>query len=310
MIVCDKKIAVLLAAYNGAEFIAQQLDSLLAQTFSDWRCYIHDDGSTDGTNRIIAEYAKRFPERFTVIEGESTGRACGNFQLLFGAVEAEEYMCCDQDDVWFADKIARTYHCMRKLEADRSVPCLIYSDQKIADEKLNILEESSDKYQRLHCLDTAMSHLVAHNVVTGCTMMVNRALRDLFIKAAGSDKMVMHDWWAALLAAQFGKMYFIKKPTMLYRQHSLNTLGANKMDANMVWNRINGNGRKFVRHSLYVSWEQAEEFARIYGLSSDSVIAVYGTLKDQGKLARLKIYARYGIHKTPWIRNVGMYMLG
>lgn len=310
MIVCDKKIAVLLAAYNGAKFIAEQLDSLIAQTSDDWRCYIHDDGSDDGTDKIIAEYAERFPERLTVIEGAPTGRACANFCFMFAKIEAEEYMCCDQDDVWFKDKIARTYHCMRKLETDRSVPCLIYSDQKIADEKLNILAESSDKYQRLHCLDTAMPHLLAHNVVTGCTMMVNRALRDMFIRASDSDKMVMHDWWAALLAAQFGKMYFIKNPTMLYRQHSLNTLGANKMDANMIWNRINRNGRKFVRRSLYASWEQADEFARIYGLDSSSLISVYGTLKDRSKLERLKIYARYGIHKSSWIRTAGMYVLG
>ena len=310
MIVCDKKIAVLLAAYNGAKFIAEQLDSLIAQTSDDWRCYIHDDGSDDGTDKIIAEYAERFPERLTVIEGAPTGRACANFCFMFAKIEAEEYMCCDQDDVWFKDKIARTYHCMRKLETDRSVPCLIYTDQKVADEELNILAESSDKYQRLHCLDTAMPHLLAHNVVTGCTMMVNRALRDMFIRASDSDKMVMHDWWAALLAARFGKMYFIKNPTMLYRQHSLNTLGANKMDANMIWNRINRNGRKFVRRSLYASWEQADEFARIYGLDSSSLISVYGTLKDRSKLERLKIYASYGIHKSSWIRTAGMYVLG
>lgn len=310
MTVCDKKIAILIATYNGERFLRRQLDSLLSQSFKDWRGFIHDDGSADATADIIGEYAQRYPEHFTVISADSTGSACKNFQLMFKSVQAQYYMCCDQDDVWLCGKIARTFHCMKKLETDKSVPCLVYTDQKIADEDMNILSDSSDRYQRLHCRDRRLSHLLAHNVVTGCTMMVNRALRDMFIKAPDDSKMVMHDWWAALLAAQFGKMCFVKTPTILYRQHSSNTLGANKMDINMVRNRINGKGREFVRHSLYVSWEQAEDFARIYGLPKDSIIAVYGTLKDLGKIGRLKVFAKYGIHKSSWIRTLGMYVLG
>ena len=308
--ICNKRAAVLLAVYNGADFLREQLDSLLAQTSKDWKCFIHDDGSTDGSVELINEYTERFPDRFAVIEGKPTGSACKNFCFLFGSVEAEYYMCCDQDDVWLPDKIARSLRCMEKLETDRDIPCLVYTDQKIADEKLDILSESSDRFQRLHCRDRRLSHLLAHNVVTGCTMTVNRALRDMFVRAKGTDKMVMHDWWAALIAASFGKMCFISRPTMLYRQHSSNTLGANKMGPEMIWNRINGKGRKFVRHSLYVSWVQAEEFARIYGLGKDSLIAVYGSLRHRSKSGRLKIYLKKGIHKSSWIRTLGMYVLG
>lgn len=308
--VCDKKIAVILAVYNGGEYLKQQLESLLAQTSDDWKCFIHDDGSTDGSLEQIDDYVKRFPDKFAVVEGAPSGSACKNFCFLFDAVEAEYYMCCDQDDVWLPEKVSHSLHCMKKIETDKSIPCLVYTDQKIVDEKLNVLSESSDIYQRLHCRDKRLSHLLAHNVVTGCTMMVNRALRDKFILSKSTDKMVMHDWWATLIAASFGKMYFISKPTILYRQHSSNTLGANKMCANMVWNRINGKGREFVRHSLYVSWVQAAEFARIYKLKKNSLIAVYGSLKDKNKIGRLKIYMKYGIHKSSWIRTAGMYVLG
>ena len=73
---CTSTIAILMATYNGAAYLSQQLDSLLGQTFADWHLYIHDDGSTDGTNDILARYADVYPQQITVFDYPSQGGAC------------------------------------------------------------------------------------------------------------------------------------------------------------------------------------------------------------------------------------------
>ena len=87
-----EKIAIVLATYNGAEYLKEQLDSLLAQTNRDWITYIHDDGSTDDTAAVIDEYVAKYPQKFVKIEGKSTGGAKQNFFYLLSAVDAPYLM--------------------------------------------------------------------------------------------------------------------------------------------------------------------------------------------------------------------------
>ena len=132
--------AVLLAAYNGQKYIGEQLDSLLAQTVSDFKVFIHDDGSTDGTLGIILDYAARFPDRLCIVEGTSQGGAKENFWFLLKSVEADFYFFCDQDDVWLPEKMEKQIEALN--ETNNSSMALVFSDMFVCDESLGIISES------------------------------------------------------------------------------------------------------------------------------------------------------------------------
>ena len=98
----DKKTAILMATYNGEQYVAEQIDSLLAQTDSDWTLYIHDDGSKDHTQEIISKYAETH-DNIVVMDFPGGNGAKENFFKMMFSVDADYYMLCDQDDVWLPE---------------------------------------------------------------------------------------------------------------------------------------------------------------------------------------------------------------
>ena len=304
------KIAILIATYNGEKYIKQQLDSLLKQTYHEWKAYIHDDGSIDRTVEIIEQYVQKYPSRFIIIEGPSTGGACSNFMYLFRNVEADYYMCCDQDDYWLPDKIRQTFAVMKKIQGEGSKPCLVHTDLKVADAELEIISESMDRYQKLHSCDSAIGHLVVQNTVTGCTMMVNRKLRDMLLLPIDNRHLIMHDWWAGMIAAQFGKIKYLDIATILYRQHENNCVGAKELNFRMMLIKLKRAEREAIRNALHNTRVQAMEFAKVYGLKEDSLVYQYGHCGRMTKLRRWKLYINKHIRKSSVFRTVGLFFWG
>ena len=137
-----EKIAVLLATYNGENYISEQIESIFAQTEKDWMLYVHDDGSKDTTQQILKKYVADYPEQIVLVDGPATGGAKTNFLYLFQQVEAPFYMCCDQDDVWLPDKIEVTKKEMDNLvRGDEDKPCLVFTELRVVDGELNTIAE-------------------------------------------------------------------------------------------------------------------------------------------------------------------------
>lgn len=303
------KIAILMATYNGEKYICQQIDSILSQTCKDWELYIHDDGSTDNTIAAVESYVEKYPNKIHLIDGKSTGGAKYNFFYMFGQVEAPYYMTCDQDDVWLDKKIELTYDKMLTIENKADVPCLVYTELRVVDSELNTIADTMSGYQSLDCHKRTINQFILQNSVTGCTMMVNRALRDKMLRITDIDNTIMHDWWAALVAAQFGKTGFIDEPTILYRQHGDNSLGAlgiNKLSyiVRRVWQK------KQIQESLRLGRLQAREFAKTYNLSADSLAVRYAALEDKSRCERQRFYKENDMYKTGTMRRLGQAVWG
>ena len=303
--------AILLAAYNGEKYIAQQLDSLIAQTFPDWELFIHDDGSCDATPVILKKYAAAFPERIHIMEAPSQGSAKANFLFLMRQMDAPYIMFCDQDDVWKADKIERSLSVLRALEAQKGadVPLLVFSDATIVDKDLQVIDESFFGYQKLDPERLRFSRLMVQNVVPGNTALFNRALLQYARKCSDADAIVMHDWWCALVGACFGEIAFIKESTLLYRQHEKSLLGAKKyMEWKYPLDILRRPGR--IRDSLRSTRTQAGEFAKVFGLEEDSLPARYAAKASMNKWQRLQFYRKNDIRKTGLSRDIGFYFFG
>ena len=127
-------VAVLMAVYNGARFLDQQVESIIQQSHSALHIHVRDDGSTDGTVQMLLDIQRRFPGKVTIIEdGDRNLGIVGNFQRLMEHVRAsgaDYFMFADQDDFWFPDKVAVTLAKMQQTEQQSGAitPTLIHTD--------------------------------------------------------------------------------------------------------------------------------------------------------------------------------------
>ena len=223
-------VDILLATYNGAAYLAPQLDSLLAQTHRAFRLLVSDDGSSDDTVAILRRYESAFEGRMVLLPAAApSGGVMGNFGRLMQASahdgRAAYIALCDQDDVWLPEKTARLLDALQALEATHGAgtPCLVHSDLTVVDRDLQVLSPSFAAYQRIDPADIKPLTLLSVNQVTGCATLLNRALLQLALPLPAGA--VMHDWWLALVAGSGARRY-LPQPLMLYRQHGRNQIGA------------------------------------------------------------------------------------
>ena len=225
-------IAVLLATYNGEQFLSAQLESLLRQTYTDFTIYVSDDFSTDSTNEIIKEYSEKYPTKIINLPNKYRfGNARDNFLSLINRVDADCYLFCDQDDVWNSEKMEIL--CNEYQKHPKDIPTLIYSDLTVVDKNLCIINSSFISMMNLS-KDTTWKKLLIQNSITGCTLLINKPLADLYksnINTIINENIIMHDHFFALLASIFGKIYFIDRPLIKYRQHETNSVGAKNVKA-------------------------------------------------------------------------------
>lgn len=223
-------IDILLATYNGEDFLEQQLNSILTQGFTQWKIIAHDDGSTDKTVEILLDYQEKYPGKIVVVsDGVIFGSAKLNFEHLLKLSSADYVMFCDQDDIWLPQKVEKTYLLMKKTERlHPKSSCVVHSDLQVVNSELEVIHSSMFRYQCLPTNFYEAQQILVQNNVTGCTMMVNRAA--ILTSLPISKEAIMHDWWitARVLLSQ-GAVAFLDEPTILYRQHNRNTVGSVKV---------------------------------------------------------------------------------
>jgi glycosyltransferase involved in cell wall biosynthesis len=218
------EVIVLLSAYNGARYIARQIESIRAQSFRDWKLFIRDDCSADDTVEIVRRFCAADPRISLIEDSTSNIGPWASFGWLLSQAydEGAEYaFLSDQDDVWLEDKMEQQLSFLRAAASKR--PLLVHSDLILVDENLQRLHASFSEFQRTS-YDSAdpLGTLLIHNAVVGCTIAMNRPLLELALPLPAGT---LHDWWLAACAAAGGTIQRAPHPTVLYRQHSSNVVG-------------------------------------------------------------------------------------
>jgi len=252
----EKRVQVLLSTYNGERYLRPLLESLLSQEYRNIEILIRDDGSSDGTVRLLEEYALRC-KKVKLIKGENLGVIRSFFELLRLSSPDVDYLAfCDQDDVWEKDKINRAVDFLNLLPEE--LPLMYCSRVFITDEQLNVAGIS-----RIPRRGPSFGNALVENIAPGCTMVINKVARDLILlETPNFENIRMHDWWIYLVISAFGKVFYDEKPTVLYRQHAANVVGI-KIGLAAQWQARFRRFRKYGR--LHLLTEQAKEFRRIYG---------------------------------------------
>ena len=225
----EGKVAILMATYNGEKYIREQVHSIQLQTYTNWDLLVSDDGSSDATLSIISELADKDCRVRILPSMNETGTASGNFMGLIHRAQDYEYVFfCDQDDVWYSNKIEKELGVLRKTENNSSpgVPVLVFSDSRVVDQDLVPIRSSFVETLGFSAADIGFAQLAISNVAQGCTIGMNASLVSLLCRFDFNSDIGMHDWWAMILAMGFGTAAYIDEPTMDYRQHEKNVVGA------------------------------------------------------------------------------------
>jgi len=206
-------ISIVIATYNGAKFIVNQLESILNQTFGDFEIIVVDDASTDNTVELITKYfsSNNFTNYQLIKNNKNLGVTC-SFER--GALNSNgDYISfCDQDDVWMSKKLE-----LLNIKIENGSYDLVYSQSLIlkAETRTKKLYPrqnfSSDFYIRLQ-----------HNNARGATMLVRK---EFLMKLIPFSRFDLYDKWIYVNSLIFGKVGFVKKPLDYYRTHSTNVVG-------------------------------------------------------------------------------------
>lgn len=307
----SKRIEILMAAYNGTPFIGEQIDSILCQTDTDWHLTVSDDGSTDGTDAIIDEYVRQHLDRVQrVYSGRRFGGAKDHFFWMTEHCDADYIAYCDDDDTWRADKLETLRKAMLDAEErlGSDTPILVFSDQMVTDEKLNMLAPSLMRYQKQYFAHFDYRSILMQNVVTGGAMMVNRALAQLALQCADASKVIMHDWWMAAVAARFGEIVYMDEPLGAYRQHGHNSVGAKNVGSLAHILHKLGHTQE-IRRTLTDKKAQASVFERTYAPmleEADSAFLEQFARRRSG----LVFYLKNRVLVHGFFRLAGMIALG
>lgn len=220
-----EKINILMATYNGRRFLKKQIDSILNQTYSNFRLLISDDASTDSTVKILEEYEKQ-DKRVEIYSHEKNMGVVANFEFLINKVRSEYFMFADQDDVWEPDKIEKSLKKMEETGSD-----LVFTDLEVVDSRLRPIHPSFwrqkgfyDKIVKYHNFES----LYLNNYINGCTMLCKSSYINDFLPLPKDSKYVIHDYWIALVISQNGTISYVDEPTVKYRQHGNNQIGSTR----------------------------------------------------------------------------------
>ncbi len=208
-------VSIALCTYNGAAFLAQQIETILSQTYqniTDIVCV--DDCSTDETLSILHQFAL-CDNRIHVFQNSSNLGYIRNFEKAMGLTRERLIALSDQDDLWYPTKIER-------LVAAIGTNLLVYSDSEYINEQGEKTGKKLSDFRKLG-LEMNVLNLALFNVVAGHTMMIRR---ELLTQSVPFHPKIPHDYWLAFQAAKSGSIGFVDEVLLGYRQHTTNVIGA------------------------------------------------------------------------------------
>ena len=246
---------------------------------------------------------------------------------MLSRVQADYYMLCDQDDVWFADKLRRSVEELEKTEVDMlklnphldtfesETPVCVFTDMLVVDEELNTLSDSFIRYIGRTPANTSYTQIIIDNPAAGCTMCFNKALRDLVVRMLPSidlSNIPMHDALILEIASIMGKVVAIDEPLAYYRQTGHNAMGAttesdsdkaNRNIQDMKQGSFLQKKKEFVQESRTF----AAEIIKADFLPKDkkNVLTRFAKIGEKNKFKRVHFYSKYNFtraHHNLWFR--------
>lgn len=261
-------LRILLATYNGAPHLEEQLQSYLAQDHTNWALWVSDDGSTDGTWEILRAFQAAHPDReIRLIRGPGRGAAANFLSLITHPdLPPGPVALSDQDDVWMPHRLSRALDMLGRAQG----PMLYGSTTIETDPDLNPLPR-----QKTTLPPPSFANAMVQNIVAGNTTTLNApALAAL--RAGGAPDVPYHDWWIYLRLAGVGAQILLDDtPLLFYRQHAGNVIGAHSgMHARLqrATALLGGTYRGWVHTNLTALLAHGEDLLPEYAMAAQTLL--------------------------------------
>ncbi len=282
----NRKVSVIMSTYNGERFVAEQLNSILNQTYSNIEIIVRDDGSKDNTVNIIKEYQKKY-SNIKLYEGENLGFIKSFFELL-KLTESDYYAYADQDDVWIENKIELAVNLLDNL--DDSKPNMAFGNSDYYDENMKFIS-SGPKNKKFSFL-TALFACVTQ----GMTMTVNKKTRDMIIENMPKS-CFFHDWWTYLLCIGMGNVAYTNETVVKYRRRKENATSEGQGYLRLlIWrikNLLFKDGMRDIKQQMinfkdYYYYQLSDENKKILDLFSEEDYTFSNALKKAFYRAKIR----------------------
>jgi glycosyltransferase involved in cell wall biosynthesis len=298
----DEKVIILLAALNGADYLREQLQSFCDQSHSNWELVVSDDGSTDRTIELIEAFARSVPQPVTVVQGEKKG-FCQNFLSLVrrSDVAGDFFAYSDQDDIWFADKLAKAVDWLKTIP--EGVPALYFTRTALIGGNGELLG-----FSPVFTRAPSFKNALVQSIGGGNTMVFNRAAKLVLAATPADISLISHDWWTYQMVTGVGGVaHYDASPGLKYRQHGQNLVGSNV-----------GFRQRFLRFRALVEgrvvyWndtniEALNRMRHLLSPSSLSTLDQFAGARKSPPLKRPWLLWKTGAYRQSVLDNVGIFL--
>ncbi len=295
------KVAILLCTYHGQHYLADQLDSIAAQTHLNWEVWASDDGSQDDTHTILEAYREQWGgERLSIHDGPAQGFAANYLSLTCKADIAADYFAySDQDDIWEVDKLQRAVAWLQSVPA--GVPALYCSRTRLVDANNRDIGLSP-----LFLKPPSFPNALMQSIGGGNTMVFNQAARALLREAGEQIDVVSHDCWAYMVVSGCGgQVFYDAYPSLRYRQHGGNLVGTNAgwsarlTRVGMLWN---GWFRDWNERNIDALLKLGDRLTP----ENRAILERFARARHRSMLPRLIALKRCGIYRQTLLGNLGL----
>ncbi len=294
-------IAILQCTYNGARFLPAQLASLAHQSFTNWRLFVSDDGSSDETLAIVSEYKDRLGTAPVAVRNGPRQGFVKNFLSLAcdPSLAFDYYAYCDQDDVWEPDKLARAVE--QLASRPPHIAAMYCSRTMLIDE-----QGRTCGYSRAYRRKPSFHNALVQSIASGNTIVFNEAARRLLMICGSAAKIPSHDWWTYLLTSGAGgEVYYDQVPQVRYRMHGENVIGTNTGLRNRIRRLYMLSRGRFQRWSdMHVA--ALEPFRPHMTPENRALFDLFRASRQRGFFGRQIGFLNSGVYRQTFLDNLGL----
>ncbi|APE76988.1 hypothetical protein ARA02_06485 [Leuconostoc mesenteroides subsp. jonggajibkimchii] len=302
-------IIIAMATYNGETYLEEQIESIINQSYQNWRLIIQDDGSTDDTIGIVHKYISQ-DQRICLVKNDSNEHgAYANFYTLLEKIKNGNFgndynyiALSDQDDIWLECKLEMLLKNIKYTDVKQ--PVLVYSDYSIMDAYGNTVFESADALINLEP-NVKESIFFSNSYVWGNTVLFNRALLEsINFSEKIINKKYPHDAFLAKVATVIGQIIFVDTSLVRYRRFDKNESAGMwyKASFSSLLNKVNFKTRAKTLGvtldqslAVLINYDQYRNKKIVHAIQSGGFIGAYYLIKHR-------------VWKKQFVRSAGIYI--
>lgn len=231
----QEEVEILLTTYNTEiEYLKQQIESILNQTYQNFKLLISDDASTKEEIKPILEAYQKQDNRVILYLQEKNLGYNKNFEFLLKQANAKYIMFADHDDIWYPQKVEKSVEKIEKEKVD-----LVYCNANQINEKGEIIQQNYFTYKNVPLIHGKDKLAISRCIGIGCSQIITKTVKNKMIPF--TDKVIAHDWLASFIANEGNGIAYIEEPLFGYRLHNTNVFGGRSLSQNLTrWKEENG----------------------------------------------------------------------